>query len=175
MDGRRNVLGIIALALGALALMVSLGGRSEPRFAVNIDGYGARAETVPNVVRPNENATERDATRRSERFDGRGGPPWMHGESSAWAGDHAVDGPPWARGDRHFGPGPFFPFMILGGLLKLLFAGALIMFGLRLFRGRGGRGGWGGPGRWRGRPAVHEPMPGDHRRHATHTPENNYL
>ena len=55
-------------------------------------------------------------------------------------------GPGWGhRGDfGRRGPG-FFPFMIFGGLLKLLAAVALIMFGLRLLR-RGGRGGR--RGRW---------------------------
>ena len=76
-------------------------------------------------------------------------------------------------GDHGRRGGGFFPFFIIGGLLKFLLAFGLILLGLRLFRGR--RGGGGGFGGWRGRPAHYEPMPGDHRKTAAHTSENNYL
>lgn len=166
MDRRRNGLGIIAIALGALALVVALVGQIGPRVSVQVgdDDDAPRFEERSAQVEPtpapnNRNRYEDDS------------PEHMFGKAR---GEHG----PFGRGDHDFGSG-FFPFMILGGLLKLGAALALIMLGLRLFRG--GRGGWGGRGgrggNWRGRPQaqVYEPMPGDRRREPLHTSDNSYL
>jgi hypothetical protein len=165
MDGRRNGLGIIAIALGALALVVALVGQIGPRVSVNLGDYDERTESrsaqVAPTAQPGDSGRFTDEERR-ERFFGRG-------ERM----EHGWGGPPWADGrferdHRHVG---FFPFMILGGLLKLGTALALILLGLRLFRG-----GRGGRGPWRGRPAqVYEPMPGQSRREPPHTSETSYL
>jgi hypothetical protein len=46
-------------------------------------------------------------------------------------------------GPRHRFPFFFLPFILIGGLFKLVFVGLLIWLGLRLIRGGGPRGPWG--------------------------------
>src|SRR6266508_3762455 len=61
----------------------------------------------------------------------------------------APSGPQGQFGPKNFGHRPFFflPFMIFGGLFRLLLVGLLIWLGLRLITGRGFGGPW-GRGRW---------------------------
>jgi hypothetical protein len=140
--GRR--LGWIAIALGGLALFVALSGRMQPSWgrysgpqgAFGPQAYqaGPRGQLGPDAqVGP----------------QGQFGP---RGQFGPWdqAGPRGQFGPReqfevrkhWG-GHRHGFPFFFFPFMLIGGLLKLLFVGLLIWLGLRLIRGGGPGGPWG--------------------------------
>ena len=59
MEGRRNVFGIVAVVLGALALIVALGGRMQPNFSVNIDGYRDQPQAGAAQVAPAPTARQR--------------------------------------------------------------------------------------------------------------------
>jgi hypothetical protein len=66
----------------------------------------------------------------------------------------------WMGGPRHGFPGMFFfPFMLIGGLLRIAFVVLLVWLGLRLIRG-GGFGRPGGRGPW-GRGEQSEQRPPD--------------
>jgi hypothetical protein len=141
MEGNGRRLAWIAIALSAVALVVSLSGRAGPRWHGHWAERGAygpsvgQAQPAPGAPgwmgeqdRPGPRLEER--FRPDQRFEQefRGPGPFGH--------------------DRGFGPARFFfwPFMLLGKLIKLAFVVLLIWLGLRLLRGRGdgGRGGRGG-------------------------------
>ena len=158
MERRNNFLGYIAIALGAVALIVALGARNEgPNISFSMPGPGMQAANPPAAVQPAPPAAARPAAPQppdapdaqpapgSERgqfnfHTERGGKfAWGDQDGPSW---NTQGGPPWARGGQ-FGPGrhgPFFfaPFFIVGGLLKLLLAVGLIGFGLRMLRRRRG-------------------------------------
>ncbi len=148
-NGRR--LSWIAIALSVVALVVSLGGRMHGPGA----GFGPPQGWQGPMM-------SQQAPMQYQQ-----GPQGRHG----WQGPQAPQAPQAPqppndmrgfgndmRGQRDFGgPGrmggfPFFflPFMLIGGLVKLLFVAGLIWLGFRLIRGRGfgrpgGNGPWNGP------------------------------
>ena len=154
MNGRNRWLGYLAVGLGALALIVALGGRfSGPRmygggpwgdYRGPVPGNQAQAPAAPQVpVAPQAPAPD-----HAQRDFGR------HRGPGPREGQVAPDPRFFDRGSdfrRHGGHGyhwgPFgFPFMILRGLRDALVAGLLILIGLRLLRGRPGSSGGGTTG-----------------------------
>jgi hypothetical protein len=136
LDGRR--LGWIAIGIGVVALLVSLMGRSHGP-GMHGRGYGPWVD---------------DGPRMGYEQRGYDAPPNIGPRDDAPQGyAQPYDQRPFGRGygyDRHhgFGPGMFFwPFFLIGGLIKFLLfallAGLLLRF---LFK----KNGWGGP--WRGGP-----------------------
>jgi len=130
-NGRR--LGWVAIAIGVVALVVALTGRAGSfgagRFAAHQYGqsYAQPYQSGPNVAPQVPVAPQAPAGPR-----GKAGPD---------ARDHGHN----FRGGAmpgHGGFGFFFwPFRILGGLVRLLFWGLLIFLVIKLFQRRG----WGGP------------------------------
>jgi hypothetical protein len=158
MEGNGRRLAWIAIALSAVALVVSLGGRMGPR---GHDYYAAQAPGAPAVP-----AAPAAPVAPQGEFGPRGefGPQGKFGPH--WKGEfdqrfrQEFRGPGAFRGDRHFGPGMFFfwPFMLLGKLIKLAFVVLLIWLGLKLIRGRGNGGRWGrGGGEPPSRPGPEQP------------------
>lgn len=153
MERRNNWLGYIAIALGTLALVVALGARvrgpnitiSVPSGMAGVAGVAGVASgpssppavaAVPPSPRAPQSSNEsggdfgqhfRGTDQGSQQFGGR-----SEGRQQFQRGN----GPAFTHGHRP----PFFfaPFFIFGSLLKLLIAVALIGFGLRLLRRRGG-------------------------------------
>ena len=128
-DNRR--LGWIAVGLSALALIIAITGRMDSRPAPQVmwgyapqQGYVVpQAPQAPQVA-PQAPQAPQAMPMYGDGWQGRG--PWTH--------------------DRGHGMMFFAPFMFVGGLIKLLFFGGLIMLALRFFRGRR-HGPWGrGPG-----------------------------
>lgn len=145
-NGRR--LGWIAIAIGVVALIVALTGRAGSfgggRYAASQYGqnYAQPYQNNPNVA-PQAPVAPQGRVGPQDRVGPRGnvGPTMReHGQ--------AVRGGPGAahRQGGWFGF-LFWPFRLLGWLLKLLFWGLLIFLVIKLFQRRG----WGGPGGgWRG-------------------------
>jgi hypothetical protein len=142
----------IAIALGGLALFVALSGRMQSGWS---RFHGPQAYQVGPGMQG--------------QFEQRG-PFGPQGQQSAPQGQFEQRGPfgprdqfmgrkPWG-GPRHGFPFFMLPFMLIGGLFKLLFVGLLIWLGLRLIRGGGPRGP-GGPGPWnrgdQGPPSKNDP------------------
>jgi hypothetical protein len=139
MEGNGRRLGWIAIALGGLALFVALSGRAEQRRMQYSwqQSYGPPAyQSVPGP----------------QGQVGPQGPFGPQGQFGPQQGRHEFEmrRPPFGGGPRRGFPGMFFllPFMLIGGLLKLVFVVLLIWLGLRLIKGRGfgrpwGRGPWG--------------------------------
>jgi hypothetical protein len=131
----------IAIALGGLALFVALSGRAQ-------SGWGRFHGPQAYQAGPGAHG---QFDRRGQ-FDQRG-PVGPQGQFDQFD-QRGPGGPrgefmgrgPWG-GPRHGFPFFMLPFMLIGGLFKLLFVGLLIWLGLRLIRGGGPRGpGGGGPG-----------------------------
>lgn len=152
MERRESWLGYLAIGLGVLALLVALHGQTAPQVSIQVPWAGAQqvpAAPAPPAAppapaepaRPEGPRAFRRELEQELRFRGPG--PWHeHG----WGHVHG----PFAGG---FGPGLFFwPFMFLGGLIKLGLALLAVMLGLRLLRGR--RGPWSG---WHRHPGGNEP------------------
>ena len=151
MEGNGRRLAWVAIALSVVALVVSVGGRAQSRWhGYNYDQRGMY--TMPSGPQG------QFGQQGPQGQFGQGGPQGQFGQQG-----------PQGQFDRrgHFGPGPrghfgapnsghrpffLFPFMLIGGLFKLLFVGLLIWLGLRLINGRG----FGG-GRWGRRPGEQEP------------------
>ena len=139
MERRGNVLGYVAIGLGALALVVALlGGPSRSQVSIQVpwvaeapvapEDPAARAAPVPPIqpARPEGPGIFKHELEQEWRFHGHG--PWSANGWGQFAGWH--------------GPGLFmWPFMFLGSLIKLGLALLAIMLGLRLLRGRRGPGG----------------------------------
>ena len=145
MNGRNRWLGYLAVGLGALALIVSLGGRfSGPRmYGGGPWGHDRGSAQAPQVQPAPQapGAPQAPAPHRAPRDFGR------HWGPGPQEGQGATDPRFFDRGHRDFGRhgghgphwGPFgFPFMILRGLRDALVAGLLILIGLRLLQGRRG-------------------------------------
>jgi hypothetical protein len=147
-NGSRR-LGWIAIALGGLALFVALSGRMQPSWG-HYQG--------PQAYQAGPGAQGQFGSGQQVGPQGKFGPRGQFG-SDQQVGPQDQAGPrgPFGmhdqfEGRRHWGGGPrhgfplfLLPFMLIGGLLKLVFVALLIWLGLRLIRG--GRGPWGrGPG-----------------------------
>ena len=162
MEGNGRRLSWIAIALSALALFVAVSGRAQSRWqsAYGPPGnFGPPAGFVPQgVPGPQGNFAPQ----------GQPGP-------QNWNGPQENFGPqaqPPLRGDQRqrlevekhprFGgphrPGGMFFFLplIIGGLIKLVLAGLLILLGLKLLRGRRGSDGPAG-GRRQDPPGPEQP------------------
>jgi len=153
MEGNGRRLAWIAIALSAVALVVSLGGRAQSRW-MGYPGqqgtygppatYGQQGQTGPQQFGPQ--GQQQFGPQGQQQF----GPQGRRGMGR----DQGFAGGPDQRGmfggRPHFGPGAFFflPFLLLGKLIKLAFVVLLVWLGLRLISGRGfgrpwGRGPWG--------------------------------
>jgi hypothetical protein len=140
MEGNGRRLAWVAIALSVIALIVSVGGRAQSHWQVYNESRGFYA--APSG--PQSQFGPKDP-------QGQFGPKGQPGLQDQFGGRREF-GPQGAQGQfgpRDFGHGRFFflPFMIFGGLFRLLLVGLLIWLGLRLIRGRGFGGPW-GRGRW---------------------------
>ena len=138
----------IAIALSGLALFVAISGRMHANvgsFGGPMGYYGPQnfqaAPGAPDQFGP------------QGKFDPRGqfgpgnqvGPQNQDGPRGRFGPQGRPEGRMQWGGPRHGFPFFFLPFMLIGGLIKLVFVGLLIWLGIRLIRG--GRGPWGrGPG-----------------------------
>lgn len=142
MEPHGNRLGLIAIILGAVALVVALSARDRtPSMPMH------RSREVPAIqTPPAHQAPSPPHAPRFERDDWQDKQPFAGGER--WNNSERF------TERRH---GPFFGlFWFFGGLLRLLIALLLIVLGLRLLR----RSGWGGPGSHR-RGSGHSGEPRD--------------
>jgi hypothetical protein len=125
LDNRR--MGWIAIGLGVLALFIAISGRADSRPVLQMAwGYDRQQDYVAPQAPPavQQAPVAPQAPMFRDRWQDRGEWGFSHGH----------------------GPWFFMPFFFLGGLLKLLFFGALIALAFRFFRGRG-HSPWGrGPG-----------------------------
>ncbi len=165
MERRGNLLGYVAIGLGALALIVALAGLGGPQVSIQVPWAGVSPAEVPAApaapqapapplepARPEGKRLFRHELEREWRFHGRA--PW---------GEHGWGHGPGLFAGRH-GPGWFMgPFMFLGDLIKLGLALLAAILGLRLLRGRGGPGGAAGTtGQNPGTPPQDPPPPPPH-------------
>ena len=158
MEGNGRRLAWVAIALSVVALIVSIGGRAQSRWhGYNYDQRGAYSM-------PGGPQSQFGPGGPQGQF-GQPGPRGQFGQDGSFGqqgpqnkfdrrGHFGEFGPQGQFGPQGFGHRPFFlfPFMLIGGLLKLLFVGLLIWLGLRLINGRG----FGG-GRWGRRPGEQDP------------------
>jgi len=137
MEGSGRRLAWVAIALSVVALIVSIGGRAQSRWQVYNESRGFYAAPSGPQSQFGEQGPQGQFGQQGPqgRFDRRG--------------QFEQQGPQGQFGPKNFGHRPFFlfPFILIGGLLKLLFVGLLIWLGLRLISGRGFGGPW-GRGRW---------------------------
>jgi hypothetical protein len=134
MEGNGRRLAWIAIALSALALFISFGSMMRSHAQV---AWGPRAAFGPPAfTQPGDGPQAVPGGKFGHRFEQRFQDEQRFQEFRG----------PGPFGGRHMGPGAFFfwPFMLLGKLLKLAFVVLLVWLGLRLLRGRnGGNGRWG--------------------------------
>ncbi|MBS1967757.1 MAG: hypothetical protein JST60_18465 [Chloroflexi bacterium SZAS-1] len=149
MEGNGRKLAWIAIALSAVALLVSLGGRAQSsRAGFNGPmGFQQQGQQGRGMGR-------HGGWNGPQMQQGPQGPQMQQGPSGNFNGPQGMMG----RG----GPGRmgffFLPFMLLGGLLKLVFVAGLIWLGFRLIRGRGSRPA--GPAAWSTGAPSPAPRPG---------------
>lgn len=137
MEGNGRRLGWIAIAIGVLALVMTLSGRGMHNAGYGYGPYGGNQPYAYSVPRqdvgpqgnfgPGANAPQPNQSFRYDRGDQFGpyyGPIGRHGH----------------------GPGWFFfaPFFLIAGLLRLVLFVLLIGFVLRFFARRRGWGPWSG-------------------------------
>jgi len=144
MEGNGRRLVWVAIALSVVALIVSVGGRAQSRWQVYNESrefYAAPSNPQGQFGQPGP--------------QGQFGQPGPQGQFGR-RGQFGPQGPQNEFGPKNFGHRPFFlfPFMIIGGLFKLLLVGLLIWLGLRLIMGRGFGGPW-RRGRWGHGPWEH--------------------
>ena len=144
MEGNGRRLAWIAIALSAVALVVSLGGRMGPRMqgywgpgGYGMQGqFGQQGQFNPQQG-PQGQFNPQQGPQGRQGFQG--GMRGMHGPG--FQNNFRQQGQP---GPRGIGPWMFFlPFMLFGTLIKLAFVVLLVWLGLRLLRGRGNGGRWG--------------------------------
>jgi hypothetical protein len=136
MQGNGRTLGWIAIALGVLALFISLSGRFQP---VGWQGYGPQGGYGPPVnIAPPGGAGPQVRPGPQGGF----GPQFRPGPGDAWGfRQRGFAGP------GHFGPGRFFflPFLLIGRLVRFALFALLIVLVLKwLGRRRRPGGPWGG-------------------------------
>jgi hypothetical protein len=138
MEGNGRRLGWIAIALGAVALVVALGGRAQQRW----QGYYAPPSVAVQPAAPEQQAPI--GPKGDFRQQAPVGPQGDAVPRDMGRFDQDRRGGPGFAGPGHFGRGHFFflPFMLIGGLFKLVLFGLLIWLGLKLLRGRRGPGGY---------------------------------
>ena len=160
MEGNGRRLAWIAIALSVVALVVSLGGRMGSRWQGYAgppgaygppSGYGQMGPQGPQGwMGPQGQSGPQQGPQGQFGRHGMRGPRFQD--------DFGQQGP--MGGRRPMGPGMFFfwPFMLVGGLLKLAFVVLLVWLGLRLLRGRGNGGQWNrGGGEPPSRPGPEQP------------------
>lgn len=147
MEGNGRKLAWIAIALSAVALLVSLGGRAQSSWA----GFNGPMGFQPQQSQPGQGRGRHGGWNGPQMQQGQQGPQMQQGQQ----GPQMQQGP---RGNFNGSQGMmgrgnagrmgffFLPFMFLGGLLKLVFVAGLIWLGFRLIRGRGSRPA--GPAAW---------------------------
>ncbi|MFN8477120.1 MAG: hypothetical protein U0074_04730 [Kouleothrix sp.] len=158
MEGNGRKLAWIAIALSAVALLVSLGGRAQSsRAGFNGPmGFQQQGQQGRGMGRHGGwNGPQMQQGQQGPQMQqGPQGPQMQQGPSGNFNGPQGMMG----RG----GPGRmgffFLPFMLLGGLLKLVFVAGLIWLGFRLIRGRGSRPA--GPAAWSTGAPSPAPRPG---------------
>jgi hypothetical protein len=129
MNSNRGWLGWIAIGLGALALLVALGGRGfGPQIAAGLGGANMQQGTGPQSggFAPGANA---------QRGAGRPGSGPQNGRADPGASARRGPGRP---GDGGFGLGGWFgfPFKLLGGSFQMSMLALLVVLGVWLFRRR---------------------------------------
>jgi len=146
MEGNGRRLAWVAIALSVVALIVSVGGRAHSQWQVYNESRGFYAAPMGPQGQFGQQAPQGQFGPQGQQ-----GPQDQFGRHGKFGPQGPQDkfGPQGQFGPQGFGRRPFFlfPFMLIGGLLKLLFVGLLIWLGLRLISGRGFGGRWGrGPG-----------------------------
>ena len=146
--GRR--LAWIAIALSAVALVVSLGGRMGSRWQ---GYYGQPGQFGPQgygQMGPQQGwmgpGMQQAPAAPQQGPNMQQGPQWGHrGQRGPGFGNDFRQQGPFGGRRPMMGPGMFFfgPLMLVGALLKLAFVGLLVWLGLRLLRGRNDGGRWG--------------------------------
>ena len=158
MEGNGRKLAWIAIALSAVALLVSLGGRAQSSRAgfngpMGVQQQGQQGRGMGRNGGWNGRQMQQ-GQQGPQMQQGPKGPQMQQGPSGNFNGPQGMMG----RG----GPGRmgffFLPFMLLGGLLKLVFVAGLIWLGFRLIRGRGSRPA--GPAAWSTGAPSPAPRPG---------------
>ena len=137
MDNRK--LGWIAIGLGVLALVFALGGRGRSQGWYN-DGPRFNGPMAGAPQGPGAQQWQPGPQGQAPQAGPQGGfGPQQRGRGfEGWKGGHpGAFGP---GGPRHFGGWFFFPFMLFGGLFRLVLFGLLIFLAVRWFRGRGRNG-----------------------------------
>jgi hypothetical protein len=143
MEGNRRWLGWIGIALGALALLIALGGRG---FGSQIAALGQGGSNAPqSYVQPGPGWRSGPAAPGPNAQPNAGQPGGMQ-----QSGPRAA-GPDGRRGvgrpaDAGFGLGGWFgfPFRVIGHLLQMALLVLLIVLGVWLIRGRNSSGSLGG-------------------------------
>jgi hypothetical protein len=142
MDGNRRWFGWIAIGLGALALLVALGGRGfgpQGAAAGLSQAYAPQAYAQQDVG-PQGAGPQRGADARGPDAQRGVGRPEDRSQRGARGPDArgAVGRP----GDGGFGMGGWFrfPFRLLGGLFQMGMVALLVVLGLWLIRGRSAGG-----------------------------------
>jgi hypothetical protein len=147
MEGNGRRLAWVAIALSVIALIVSVSGRAQSHWQVYNESRGMYAAPAGPQSQFGQQGPQ-----------GQFGQPDQQGPQNQFGrrGQFGPQGPQGKFGPQGFGRPPFFllPFMLIGGLFKLLFVGLLIWLGLRLITGRGFGGPW-GRGRWGHGPWEH--------------------
>jgi hypothetical protein len=142
MDGNRRWFGWIAIGLGALALLIALGGRGfgPQGSAAALSRANAPQAYAQQGAGPQGVGPQRGADARGPDAQGGAGRP----EDRSQRG---VPGPDARRGagrpgDGGFGLGGWFrsPFRLLGGLPQIGMLALLVVLGLWLIRGRSAGG-----------------------------------
>ena len=143
METNGRTLGWIALALGGLALFFALGRGAQP---MNYGPPWAAQRGGMMQIEPDDGFNQGAAAGRGhamgQNAPGAGGyeQGFRDGMRAAQGGDEYGRGREHGWGHRH----GFLPFMLLGGLFKLMIFGAILFAALRFFRrGPWGRGPWG--------------------------------
>ncbi len=141
MEGNGRRLAWVAIALSVVALIVSVGNRAQSRW----QGYNDQRGFYSAPAAPQEQFGPQGGFGRRGQFGPQGqdqfGPqgqdqfgPQDQGQFDRRGPSGPRFGPPGGHGRMPFF---LFPFMLIGGLLKLLFVGLLIWLGFRLIKGRG--------------------------------------
>ena len=134
MEGNGRRLGWIAIALGVLALVISLGGRSAPMIR---QGYGPQGGPQSGYSYGPPQGSGPQGLLGPQQAPGA---PVAPGFAPGWRGRTEFE----TR--HHFGPFFFWPFFLIGGLFRLVLFALLVALILKwLGRGRGWGRPWGGP------------------------------
>ncbi len=140
MEGNGRKLAWIAIALSAVALVVSLGGRAQSWHSFNGPaGFSQQYEQQGPMMGPGQGMGRGHGRGQWQQAPQAPQPPQAPQAPNQQQFGRGPQGDMMGRGP-HGGMGrmPFFllPFLLIGKLVKLLFVVGLIWLGFRLIRGR---------------------------------------